>query len=170
MLSVSEIEAGSLSLKNDDVRIAELMADLESDFRGPAQEKGLRLVFELPPKLPVLQGDRDKIMLALHNLIGNAVKYTLEGQVVVSVHHAGGQLVVEVRDTGIGIAEIDQAKLFEKFYRAPDPRVAKIVGSGLGLALAREVARRHGGDITVQSQPEKGSAFTLTLPAPAEAA
>jgi signal transduction histidine kinase len=75
--------------------------------------------------------------------------------------------VVDVIDTGIGITPDEQQRIFEKFYRASDPRVAQITGSGLGLALAREIARLHGGEIAVQSQIDKGSTFTLTLPAQA---
>ena len=77
---------------------------------------------------------------------------------------------MEVKDTGIGIGEADRAKIFEKFYRAGDSRVAEVTGSGLGLALAREVVRLHGGDITVDSQVDKGSTFTLTLPIHVEVA
>jgi signal transduction histidine kinase len=79
-------------------------------------------------------------------------------------------LVVSVSDTGIGISEDDQGRIFERFYRAPDPRVAKITGTGLGLTLAREVVRLHGGDIAVKSELNKGSTFTLTIPSQAEAA
>jgi signal transduction histidine kinase len=80
------------------------------------------------------------------------------------VKESAGRLVMEVSDTGIGIAPDEQERIFEKFYRAKDPRVGKITGSGLGLALAREVARFHGGDVTVQSEVDKGSMFTLVLP------
>jgi signal transduction histidine kinase len=80
------------------------------------------------------------------------------------------QMAVEVVDTGIGIGDEDQKRVFEKFYRAKDPRVARITGTGLGLTLAREVIRLHGGDITVQSQLNKGSTFTLVQPLTAEAA
>jgi PAS domain S-box-containing protein len=171
MLSVSEIEAGSFKMKRDDVRLDALFAELEADYRQQAEEKKVKLRFNLPPKFPVIQGDRDKFMLAMHNLIGNALKYTSEGgQVSINVEAAKGQLTVAVTDTGIGISPEDQSKVFERFYRAKDPRVAKITGTGLGLTLAREVARLHGGDITLESEMNRGSTFTLTVPAPAEAA
>jgi signal transduction histidine kinase len=118
-----------------------------------------------------VKGDRDKIVLALHNLVGNGLKYTPEhGKVEVKVEFPKGRVVVEVKDTGIGISPDDQQKVFERFYRAQDPRVAKITGTGLGLTLAREVARLHGGDITLESEIDHGATFTLTLPASAEAA
>ena len=171
MLSVAEIEAGSFKINRDDVRLESLLTELQSDFQRQAAEKKIELVFNLPPKLPTLRGDRDKITLALHNLVGNALKYTPDGgKIRVDVNWAKGQFTVEVRDTGIGISPEDQQKVFERFYRARDPRVAKITGTGLGLTLAREVARLHGGDITLESEIDHGSTFTFTVPAPAEAA
>jgi signal transduction histidine kinase len=138
---------------------------LETDYAPQAAEKKIALKFELPPKLPVIQADRDKLMVALHNLLGNALKYTPEnGTVSVCVRADAAQLVVDVIDTGIGVSPQEQGKLFQKFYRAGDPRVARINGTGLGLALAREIARLHNGDITLQSELDKGSTFTLTLP------
>jgi signal transduction histidine kinase len=171
ILSIAQIEAGSLTLKKDDVRPEELLAELEGDYAVQARQKGLQLTFNRPPKLPVMSGDRDKIRLALHNLIGNAMKYTpAGGQVTVTASVDQGRFVVDVADTGLGIGEEDAQRVFEKFYRARDRRVAQIKGSGLGLAIAREIVRLHGGDITVQSELEKGSTFTLWLPTRPEAA
>jgi len=171
MLSVAEIEAGSIQIKRDDIRLDALFEELKADYASQAADKSIALNFDLPPKLPVIQGDRDKLNLALHNLLGNALKYTPDGgEVTLSVEATDKQLVVSVRDTGIGISPDDADRIFDRFYRAKDPRVSKVTGSGLGLTLAREVVRLHGGDITVQSQLDKGSTFTLTVPTVAEAA
>jgi signal transduction histidine kinase len=171
MLSVSEIEAGSFKLRAGDVRLETMFDDLKAEYAAQAKEKNLNLSLHLPPKLPVLRGDRDKIVLALHNLIGNALKYTPEGgKVDVKVDADEQRLQVEVADTGIGISPEETDLIFEKFYRAKDKRVSAITGTGLGLALAREVVRMHGGDIAVRSQLDQGSTFTLTLPIRAEAA
>ncbi|QOV92050.1 sensor histidine kinase [Humisphaera borealis] len=165
MLSVAEIEAGAFKLKSDDVRLDQLFDGLKQDYQQQAMEKKIALVFVLPPKLPVLQADREKVAVALHNLVGNALKYTpAGGSVTVRVDADDKQLAVAVADTGIGISEEDCQKIFERFYRANDNRVDKITGTGLGLTIAREVARLHGGDITVESQLNKGSTFTLALP------
>ena len=86
------------------------------------------------------------------------------GHVLLAAKAEGAQLTVTVTDTGIGVAPEEQQQIFERFYRAKDPRVAKITGTGLGLALAREIARLHNGDILVQSELDRGSTFTLTLP------
>ncbi len=165
MLSISEIEAGTLTLHMGDARLGQLIEDLRQDFQVQAKDKEIKLTFNVPPKLPVIHADRDKLMLTLGNLIGNALKYTPQGgEVTVSVKTPTGQLVVDVTDSGIGIAPEEQELVFERFYRSKDQRVEKITGTGLGLALARQVARLHAGDITINSQLNKGSTFTLSLP------
>ncbi|MGD9689799.1 MAG: sensor histidine kinase [Phycisphaerales bacterium] len=165
MLSVAEIEAGSLRLNTGDVRLATIFTELQNDFEKLAHDKEIALKFDLPPKFPVMRGDRDKIVLAAHNLIGNAIKYTpVGGHVTVRVEEGHGQLTMEVIDNGIGVREDEHEKIFERFYRAQDKRVGGITGSGLGLALAREVVRMHGGDIIIRSQLDKGSTFVMTLP------
>jgi signal transduction histidine kinase len=165
ILSASQIEAGSFELRNDDVHIDQLLQQVQADHDPQAKERKITLEFELPPKLPVLQADRDKISLVLHNLLGNALKYTLEGgRVVVTAAVEKGRLSVAVSDTGVGISADEHERVFEKFYRCKNPLTVNVNGSGLGLAIARDVARLHGGDITLDSEPGKGSTFTLTLP------
>lgn len=167
MLSASEIESGSLKLHIGDIRLDALFQELTEDYQASASDKGLVLSFDMPPKLPIIQGDRQKFAVALHNLIGNAIKYTPEGGAVsVSVREEAGMLLVEVADTGIGVSEEESERIFERFYRANDSRVSDETGTGLGLTLAREVARLHGGDIVVESEPGSGSKFTLTVPLP----
>ncbi len=165
MLSVAEIEAGSLKIFRDDVRLDALLTELQSDYAAQAADRGIQLVFNLPPKLPVISADRSKVMVIVHNLLGNALKYTgRNGQVTVGVQVEQTNLYVSVQDNGIGISDADAEKIFDKFYRAKDERVARITGSGVGLTLAKEIARLHGGDITVQSELNRGSTFTLALP------
>lgn len=171
MLSVSEIEAGAIALKRDDVRLDAMFKQLEADFGAQAQEQKVELTFDLPPKLPVMQGDRDKFAVVLQNLLGNAVKYSPDGgEVRLHVETAPGELRIEVSDTGIGISEEDQKRVFEKFTRANDPRIGDITGSGLGLALAREIVRLHGGDLTVESELNQGSTFRVVMPIQGEGA
>lgn len=165
MLSVAEIEAGSFELNRDTVKVDALLNDVQQHYAAQANEKRITLTFQLPPKLPIVHGDRDKLMLTLQNLVSNAIKYTPEGgQVTVAAEAGNEQMQIEVRDTGIGIASDELEQVFEKFFRARDRRVNSTTGTGLGLALAREIARLHGGDITVSSQVDHGSTFTLTLP------
>lgn len=165
MLSVAEIEAGSMSVQNDDVQLGTMLTELERDYQKQAAAQGLTVHFHVTPKLPPVRGDQAKLMLALHNLLGNAIKYTQEGgSVTVEVESKDGQLQIRVTDTGFGMSEDDAERVFDKFYRGDDDRVRNITGSGLGLPLAREVVRRHGGDIMLETALDVGSTFTLTLP------
>ena len=166
MLSISEIEAGAFTVNRTDIYSEQIFKELQEDYAEQASEKQISLVFNLPPKMPAIKGDRDKIISALHNLISNAIKYTpRSGKVSVNAEVKQEMLVVEVVDNGIGIAEEEQERVFDKFVRSQDPRVEKVTGTGLGLTLAREVVRLHGGTITLQSELNKGSTFTITLPA-----
>jgi signal transduction histidine kinase len=165
MLSVAEIEAGSSTIHRDEVYFDALVHELQTDYRAQAQEKQISLEFNISPKLPKLTADKDKLTIAMHNLIGNALKYTPDGgKVTVSVDVRDGQLAIDVADTGIGIKPEESEKIFDRFFRSADPRVGKIVGTGLGLTLAREVMRLHGGDVTVQSELNRGSTFTAAMP------
>ncbi|QQS08009.1 MAG: PAS domain-containing protein [Phycisphaerales bacterium] len=167
MLSVAEIEAGALKLRVGDVRLDALFEEIQNDYKIAAEDKEITLTFDLPPKYPVLQGDRDKLSLAIHNVIGNAIKYTpVGGKVTVTANETDGRFQVAVSDTGLGIKPEEQELIFEKFYRAKDKRVGTISGSGLGLALARDVVRQHGGDISVKSELDRGSTFTIAVPLP----
>jgi signal transduction histidine kinase len=165
MLSVSEIEAATMTLQIDDVPLARLFEDLRLDYAAQAAEKSTDLEFALPAKLESIRADREKIALLLHNVLGNAIKYTPEGgEVRVAVEAGETELTVRVTDNGPGIAPEDHEKIFQKFYRTDDARLSESKGSGLGLALAREIARLHGGDITLESEPGRGSTFTIRVP------
>lgn len=154
-----------MALKKDDIRLDSLFGDLQGDYAALAAEKQITMEFDLPPKMPVIQGDREKLAVVVQNLLGNAIKYTPEGgEVRVFVEMSERELTLEVSDSGIGISEEDVEKVFEKFYRANDPRVGDITGSGLGLALTSEIVRLHGGDLTVESELNEGSTFKMTLP------
>ncbi len=172
MLCVAEIEAGSLSIRTETMRTENLFAELEEDYAMQAKDKSIELVFDMPPKFPSIQADRDRLGQALHNLVGNAIKYTpAGGRVEVKVHFAENDaMTVLVIDSGIGIDESQQERIFERFCRADDRRIAQVTGSGLGLALARQIARLHGGDVTVESAIDQGSTFTLTIPGSQEMA
>jgi len=167
LLSASEIESGSLKIHTGDVRIDAVFQELQEDYQAAATDKNINLSFDLPPKLPVIQGDRQKLAVALHNLMGNAIKYTNEGGVVsVSVREDAGMLIIDVADTGIGIDASEVEHIFDRFFRSGSAAVREITGTGLGLTLAREVARLHGGDIVVESEEGSGSTFSMSIPLP----
>ncbi len=170
MLCVSEIEAGSLSIRPDTVRTEQMFEELAQDYQTLAEDKSITLSFDLPPKFPTIHADRDRLGQALHNLIGNALKYTPSGgKVDVRASFDDGKMCVQVKDTGIGIDESQLERIFDRFCRAEDKRIAHVTGSGIGLSLARQIARLHGGDVTVESVIDQGSVFTLSIPIATEA-
>jgi two-component system phosphate regulon sensor histidine kinase PhoR len=165
LLSVSSMELGSLSLNKQVTDLGRMLNEVLAKIRPQVAEKKLTLDVALPEKMPEPELDKDKIATVLVNLLGNAVKYTPEnGRVIFRVNITDKQVEISVEDTGVGIAADELDKVFEKFYRSNDPRVQEQTGTGLGLALSHEVVRLHGGRITVESELNKGSTFTVTLP------
>lgn len=168
ILSISQLEVGAARFDVGDVDMAKLVRQTVQDNLGGADGKKVELSLKMPPKMPRLRGDKQRLSVLLNNLIGNAVKYTPSGgSVAVAVEVLERAMQVQINDTGLGISPEDQKRIFDKFYRATSDSVQAIPGTGLGLAIAREVARLHGGDISVQSEVGKGSQFTLELPVPA---
>jgi two-component system phosphate regulon sensor histidine kinase PhoR len=168
ILNVSQLEVGSARLEMGDVDLLRLMRQTVQDNLGAADEKGIDLTLKLPPKVPKIRADKQRVAVLLNNLIGNAIKYTPHGQRVDVVLRVTDRAVeISVTDTGIGIEPADQPHVFDKFYRAANDSVQAVSGSGLGLAIAREVARLHGGDIQLESEPGTGSTFVVQLPKPA---
>ena len=165
LLNVSQMEAGAISLNRHETDIGRLAADVAEHTQPVARTKRLSLDLRLPPKVPKLCVDKDKLAGTLVNLLGNATKYTPEGgRVSLVVEITADHLNFQVEDTGIGISQDDLPHLAEKFFRSSDSRVREVTGTGLGLAFAHEVARLHGGALTVTSELNKGSRFTLSLP------
>ncbi len=165
ILSISQLEVGTARMDRGEVDLTRLLRQIVQDNLGHADERSIELRLALPPKVPKLSGDKERLSVLLNNLIGNALKYTPSGgQVVVELKTAERCVLVLVSDTGIGIAPEDQPRVFEKFYRVGSEQVLAQPGTGLGLAIAREVARMHGGDIRLQSELGVGSTFELELP------
>ena len=165
LLSVSSMELGSLSLNKQVTDLARMLNEVLAKVRPQVEEKRLTFDVVLPEKMPEPEIDKDKIATVLVNLLGNAVKYTpAGGRVNFRVNITEQQIEISVEDSGVGIAEQDLPKVFDKFFRSQDPRVQEQTGTGLGLALAQEVVRLHGGRITVESEFNKGSTFNVLLP------
>ena len=165
LLSISSMEVGALTVDRQKVETERLFAEVLSKVEPQMQKKSIDFQTSLAPKLPELQLDKDKIIAVIVNVVGNAAKYTAEGgRVSLKVKADDGFLRIAVEDTGVGIAENELERVFDKFFRSDDPRVQAEVGSGLGLSLAREVVRMHGGEITVESELNQGSTFTILLP------
>jgi len=165
LLSVSSMEVGSLSLNRQVTDVQRLLNEVLTKVRAQMEEKQLTFETVLPEKIPEMKIDKDKVATVLVNLIGNAVKYTPpEGRIAFRVSITDQQLQISVEDSGVGISKEELPRVFEKFFRSDDPRVQEQKGTGLGLALAQEVIRLHGGRITAESELNKGSTFQVVLP------
>ncbi|MBP6877804.1 MAG: PAS domain S-box protein [Phenylobacterium sp.] len=165
LLDLSRIEAGRLELEDGVVDIVALMQGAQSTFGPLAAEKGLALELEVEPALKgVWGGDPTRVRQIVHNLISNAVKFTAEGWVRARALRRAGKLVIEVADTGPGIAAERQGALFQKFVQEDASTTRRYGGSGLGLAICRELTDLMGGTIAVASQPGAGASFTVVLP------
>jgi two-component system phosphate regulon sensor histidine kinase PhoR len=165
ILSLSQLEVGTMQLVLDDVDLHRLLTESVQDVRGLAEEKSIDLQLSLPAKLPVIQADRDKLAVVMNNLLGNAIKYTASGgEVQVDCQITDTDAVITVKDTGIGIDPSEHDRIFERFQRSSDAAVQNEAGTGIGLTTAREIARRHGGDIELVSRKGEGSAFVVRVP------
>lgn len=165
LLNVSQMESGALSLTRHETDMLRLIEEVVEHVQPEIRRKSIAFASHTPPKLPRLTVDKDKLIASMVNLLGNAVKYTpAEGQVRLEVEVDDRCLHLHVEDSGIGISEDERARIFDKFFRSSDARVQEINGSGLGLAFTQEVARLHGGSVSVASELNKGSRFTMSLP------
>ena len=165
LLNVNQMESGAVTLTRGETDVERMLYEVIENLKPQMVQKELVFESHFAAKLPKLFLDKDKIVAALVNLLGNAVKYTPEkGNVRFVVEVDESMLSFHVEDTGIGISAEELPRITEKFFRSRDDRVQNIVGSGLGLAFSQEVARLHGGKITVKSELDKGSRFTMTLP------
>ena len=165
-LDITRIESGRHAMKRGPVDVGELIALAVADLRPLAEEKEITLEHRLTASLPRGLADGNMIEQVLINLISNAVKYSGHGaRVLVEASSELGMVAVSVRDTGLGIPKECMPHLFEKFYRVRGEDRRDILGTGLGLSLAKQIVDVHGGTITVDSEHGEGSCFTFTIPA-----
>jgi signal transduction histidine kinase len=171
ILDLSKIEAGKLELNPEPVNLPRLIDEVIGTAGQLAEKNHNRLTVEAQENLGVLNADSMRLKQILLNLLSNACKFTKEGEVALRVSRvADGRDWIElaVADTGIGLTTEQQAKLFQDFTQADSLTARRYGGTGLGLALSRKLARMMGGDVTVTSEPGKGSVFTVRLPAGAD--
>ncbi len=164
-LDLSKIEMGSLTLNKDLVKSDWLFEDSISAVEGAAQQKNISIKRHLPDNFPTLFGDKDKLKVAVINILNNAVKYTPEnGEIDVALRELDGLVVLDIKDTGYGMSEEDRIHIFDKFYRSSNPQIAEQQGTGLGLALTSEIIALHGGEIAVESELGHGTHFMVSIP------
>jgi signal transduction histidine kinase len=164
VLDLSKIEAGQFTLALADYSMQDVVASVYGAVESLASEKRIALKIAIAPDLPLAHGDERKLTQVLLNLVGNAIKFADRGEVAITAAATGGAITVSVRDTGPGISEADQAKIFEEFQQADSSATREKGGSGLGLTISKRIIELHGGRIWVESSPGQGSTFSFKLP------
>jgi signal transduction histidine kinase/DNA-binding response OmpR family regulator len=169
ILDLSKIEAGKMELHLESFAVAPLVEDVVKTIQPLAQKNGNVLVVKCPADIGTIRADQTRVRQALLNLMSNANKFTERGSVTVSVRRTAGdggeRIEMAVADTGIGMTPEQMGRLFEEFVQADASTTRKYGGTGLGLAISRRFCQMMGGDITVESEPGRGSTFTIRLPA-----
>jgi adenylate cyclase len=173
VLDLSKIEAGKLELNPEPIDLARLIDEVIGTAGQLAEKNQNRLIVEAQENLGALNADPMRLKQILLNLLSNACKFTKEGEVALrrvrKVADGRDWVELAVADSGIGLTAEQQAKLFQDFSQADSLTARRYGGTGLGLALSRKLARMMGGDVTVASEPGKGSVFTVRLPGGADA-
>ncbi|SCG77869.1 SpoIIE family protein phosphatase [Micromonospora humi] len=164
VLDFSRLESGRLAARFQPTDLSDYTARLASTFRSATERAGLRLVVDCPPLPAPVYVDRDMWEKIVLNLVSNAVKFTFDGEIAVRVRAGDGSAVLEVTDTGVGIAPEELPQVFERFHRVAGARSRTHEGTGIGLALVRELVEMHGGTVTARSVVERGTTFTVTVP------
>src|SRR5262249_10723416 len=164
VLDLSKIEAGQLILSLGEYSLKNVVQTVFSAIEPLASEKKLAFKVEVPSNLPPGRGDERRLAQVLLNLVGNAIKFTDDGEVAIKASNVNGSFEVAVRDTGPGISEVDQAKLFQEFQQADNSVTKKKGGTGLGLAISKRIIEMHGGKIWLESVVGQGSTFSFALP------
>ncbi|NIO72628.1 MAG: GAF domain-containing protein [Anaerolineae bacterium] len=164
LLDLGKIEAG-VEMEMEPCQLATVIGEAVEGLEERAKAKEIALQMTLPQALPLVMGNPIRLGQVVTNFVGNAIKFTpAGGTVTISAWETEGEVAVEVRDTGIGIAPEDQAHVFDKFYRAKSVQVSGIEGTGLGLAIVKSIVEGHGGRVWVESELGQGSTFGFALP------
>lgn len=163
IIEISRLQGGESVLDHEEVDVAGVVHEAFEGARLAAENKHIELVTDLHTR-PFVLGDRDLLVMAVRNLVDNAIQYSDAGsRVTASVTTHGESVSIAVMDQGIGIDAKDQERIFERFYRTDPARARETGGTGLGLSIVKHVALQHSGAVTVWSQPSVGSTFTITL-------
>jgi signal transduction histidine kinase len=162
---ISRIESEQLKVDVRPLDLHALLPEAFSGLRGQIENKEQILTLDIAPDLPPVRSDEARLIQILANLVSNAHKYSPRGATItLSARSEGSQVRISVTDTGYGIEPADQARLFNQFFRSDDPNIREQTGWGLGLHITRRLIELLGGDISVESEPGRGSTFSFTMP------
>jgi len=166
LLDIQQLEAGSMTIQTNQFEIQRMVAEIQDHLNPLLVEQDQKFACRIAPDLTSIEADKEKVTSCLINLLGNAVKYTPPGgEIRLLAERIDTWIDITVVDTGIGIAKEELPEIFDRYYACDDESVGEIEGNGLGVACCQEVARLQGGELVVESQLDKGSRFTLRLPA-----
>jgi two-component system, OmpR family, phosphate regulon sensor histidine kinase PhoR len=164
ILHIARVEGGEAAFEIVDVPLREVLDECAAQFADAAATRQVELVVELPPASLTARGDEEGVRTIVSNLVDNAIKYTpAKGRVTLRAKASEDAVTIEVQDTGIGIAEKDQGRIFERFYRVDKARSRELGGTGLGLSIVKHLAQAFGGSVGVESVLKKGTTFRVTL-------
>lgn len=166
VLDLAKIEAGKFTWNMTSVSMSEIIERATAATSSLFDGNDVELIRDIEPDMPKIEGDEHRLIQVVINLISNAVKFTTQGSIECSARLKDGEILVRVKDSGVGIAPADQPKVFEKFKQVGDTLTDKPKGTGLGLPICKEIVEHHGGRIWVESQIGKGSTFFFTIPVP----
>jgi len=164
LLDLAKIEAGRMEIRVEPVQVDELINGAASTIEPILKQDQVRLVREIEPDLPTMNTDREQLRQIILNLLGNAAKFTENGEIKVSAFQQNGSIKLTVSDTGVGIEKKDLNQIFEEFHQGDKSNGGNHGGTGLGLAIVKRSLKLLGGEIAVESEVGKGSTFTVTLP------
>lgn len=165
ILDLKKMEEGYENFKMNYVDLKLLASSVQSNFSTLVEEKGVKLIFHISRKTPLLWGDNDRIKQVFINLLDNAVCHTPRGgEIVITIAHKADNVLIEIKDSGIGIAPEDLPMIWERFYKGDKSRSRSLGGTGLGLAIVKRIIETHGGHISVWSKLGEGTIFTIILP------
>jgi signal transduction histidine kinase len=165
LLQVAQIDSGRVGLHPTETNVSQLLYDVVEEHMDTAKSRLLKLWLEAPETPVYADIDTDYFRMAIDNLLDNALKYTCEyGEVQLQLREEGDCFAIAIQDSGVGIAEEDIGKLFEKFMRIPNKLSKSVSGTGLGLYWTQRVIALHGGKIDVRSKLNEGTTFTITMP------
>jgi signal transduction histidine kinase len=170
VLDVTKIESGEMDWREATIDPNGLLDQCARTFAPLFEHSTLKFEQDVAPHLPPIRGDHDRLQQVIHNLLNNAMKFTSLGTIGLRAGVRADELWIEVWDTGVGIAVEDQERVFEKFQQVGDTLTGKPKGTGLGLTICRDIVAHHGGRLLLDSQPGRGSRFSIVLPIPAQLA
>lgn len=163
LLEMARLETGQMKFNIQQIQLKNIILEAVKDAQTSADEKEI-IIKSKVDSLPLVEGDKERLTQVFINLLNNAIKFTPEkGRITIQAKKQGYNFLIKISDTGIGIAEKNLNKIFDKFYQADSGTSRRFSGTGLGLTICKGIIEAHGGDIWVESEPKKGTIFSLAL-------